>query len=212
MTRVAPVRAEARRITALAWPVIVTSLNWTLLQVTDVVLVGLVSTDQAAILGASRTIGFVAIVAGLGALTGILVFASRADGAGDLPITGRILHEGVVLAAMLSVGAGLPIYLFAEQFLALLGVAPPLVAGTAVLVRIFAATLPFYLLTFAFSYFLEGISRPQRVTVVNLAILPLNAVLAWALSGGHLGFAQMGAAGAALATLVAAALGALGMA
>ncbi|MFM9828802.1 MAG: MATE family efflux transporter, partial [Sphingomonas sp.] len=42
--------------------------------------------------------------------------------------------------------------------------------------------------------------------------LPLNAVLAWALSGGHLGFAQMGAAGAALATLVAAALGALGMA
>ncbi len=211
MTDWAPVHAEARRILTLAWPVIVTSLNWTILQVTDVALVGLVSTDQAAILGASRTIGFVAVVAGLGALTGILVFTSQADGAGDLPATGKLLHEGVVLAAVLSVIAGVPIYLFAEHLLAVVEVAPQLIAATAVLVRIFAATLPFYLLTFAFSYFLEGISRPQRVTIVNLAILPLNAVLAWAFSGGHLGFAQQGAAGAALATLVAAALGTVGM-
>ncbi len=211
MTDWAPVHAEARRILTLAWPVVVTSLNWTMLQVTDVALVGLVSTDQAAILGASRTIGFVAVVAGLGALTGILVFTSQADGAGDLRATGKLLHEGVVLAAVLSVIAGVPIYLFAEHLLAVVEVAPQLIVATAVLVRIFAVTLPFYLLTFAFSYFLEGISRPQRVTIVNLAILPLNAVLAWAFSGGHLGFAQQGAAGAALATLVAAALGTVGM-
>jgi MATE family multidrug resistance protein len=49
------------------------------------------------------------------------------------------------------------------------------------------------------------------VTVVNLAILPVNALLAWALSGGHLGLPAMGAAGAALATAIASALGAAGM-
>lgn len=195
----------------LAWPVIVTSLNWMVLQVTDVVLVGLVSTEQVAMLGASRTIGFVAVVAGLGALTGILVFTARADGAGDLPATGRLLHEGLVLAMVLAVLAGVPIYLFAQPLLAMIGVAHPLIAGTAVVVRIFAVSLPFYLATFALSYFLEGISRPQRVTAINLAILPINAVLAWALSGGHLGFAAMGAAGAGVATLVAVALGAFGL-
>ena len=46
--------AETRRILALAWPVALTSLNWTILHVTDVVLVGLVSTAEVAALGASR--------------------------------------------------------------------------------------------------------------------------------------------------------------
>ena len=32
----------------------------------------------------------------------------------------------------------------------------------------------------AASYFLEGISRPRRVMAVNLIMLPLNALLAWA--------------------------------
>ena len=41
-------RAETLRLLALAWPVMLTSLNWTLLQVTDVMVVGLVSTEEVA--------------------------------------------------------------------------------------------------------------------------------------------------------------------
>ena len=37
-----PLSAEMRRILALAWPVVLTSLNWTILHVTDVAVVGLV--------------------------------------------------------------------------------------------------------------------------------------------------------------------------
>ncbi|MCI1141922.1 hypothetical protein MOP88_05745 [Sphingomonas sp. WKB10] len=44
---------------------VLTSLNWTLLQVTDVMVVGLVATEEVAALGASRALGFVGIVAGL---------------------------------------------------------------------------------------------------------------------------------------------------
>ena len=44
-------RAETGRLLALAWPVMLTSLNWTLLQVTDVMVVGLVSTEEVAALG-----------------------------------------------------------------------------------------------------------------------------------------------------------------
>jgi len=75
-----PIGAETRRILALAWPVMLTSLNWTILHVTDVVVVGLVGTEEVAALGASRSLTFVTIVAGLAALSGVLVFTARADG------------------------------------------------------------------------------------------------------------------------------------
>ena len=81
--------AEMRRILSLAWPVALTSLNWTILHVTDVIVVGFTGTEEVAALGASRALTFPGIVMGLGALSGVLVHVSRADGAKDLPGTGR---------------------------------------------------------------------------------------------------------------------------
>ncbi len=211
MTSADRLPTETRRLVSLAWPVIMTSLNWTLLHVTDVAVVGLVSTDQVAILAASRTLSFITIVAGLGCLSGILVFASRADGAGDLPATGRVLREGIALALAVGGAMGLIMYLFAAQLLAGLGVAPALIADTVPVVQVLALSFPLGLIIIAISFFLEGVSRPGRVTVVNFSILPFNAVLAWALSGGHLGLPALGALGAVLATAIAYGFGAAGM-
>lgn len=206
--RLAP---EARQLLGLAWPVMLTSLNWTILHVTDVIVVGLVSTEQVAILGGSRALTFITIVAAIGCLSGILVFAARADGAGDLPETGQVLRDGLVLAVVLGVVIGAAMALFAAPMLGVMGVAPRQLAATAHVVRLFAIAFPFQLIMIAISFFLEGVSRPQRVTIVNLSILPINAVLAWSLSGGHLGLPLLGAGGAALATAIASAIGAVGM-
>ncbi|MCY1172069.1 MATE family efflux transporter [Sphingomonas echinoides] len=207
--------AETRRILTLAWPVMLTSLNWTILSVTDIVVVGLTGTDQVAALGASRALTFVTIVAGLAWLSGTLVFTARADGAGDLPRTGATLREGLVLALVLALVLGalgaLGFGLFAEAMLGGIGVAPALVGPAARVVRVMALSYPFQLTTIAASFFLEAISRPRRVMVVNLAILPLNAVLAWAWSGGHLGLPALGAVGAASATASASLIGAVAM-
>ncbi|UZK65304.1 MATE family efflux transporter [Sphingomonas sp. M1-B02] len=203
--------AEMRRILALAWPVMLTGLNWTILHVTDVVVVGLTSTGEAAALGASRSLTFPGIVMGLGALTGILVFVSRADGAGDLKETGRVLHQGMLLALLLGLASALALFLFPEPMLLGLGVAPATVPEAARVVRVMAVAYPCQLVIVAASFFLEGVSRPRRVAVVNLSILPLNALLAWMLAGGHMGLPAMGAVGAALATAIASAIGAVGM-
>ncbi|HEX8300331.1 MATE family efflux transporter [Sphingomonas sp.] len=203
--------AETRRILALAWPVILTSLNWTILHVTDVIVVGLTGTGEVAALGASRTLTFPGIVMGLGALSGILVHVSRADGAGDLRATGRVLHEGLALAILFGLASGLILFALAEPMLIGIGVAREIAPASAAIVRVMAVAYPFQLLIVAGSFFLEGVSRPRRVTVVNLAILPLNALLAWSMSGGHLGLPQMGALGAALATTIASALGAIAL-
>ena len=203
--------AEMRRILALAWPVVLTSLNWTILHVTDVAVVGLVSTSEAAALGASRSLTFPGIVVGLGWLTGILVYVSRADGAGDLRETGRVFHQGMLLALMLGLASGLTLFLWPEPMLLGLGVAPGTAPAAADVVQVMALAYPFQLVIVAASFFLEGVSRPRRVTVVNLSILPLNAVLAWVLATGQLGLPVMGAVGAALATAIASGLGAVGM-
>jgi MATE family multidrug resistance protein len=204
--------AELRRILALAWPVVLTSLNWTILHVTDVAVVGLVSTSEAAALGASRSLTFPGIVVGLGWLTGILVYVSRADGAGDLRETGRVFHQGMLLALILGLTSGVALFLWPEPMLLGLGVAPATTPAAAAVVQVMALAYPFQLIIVAASFFLEGVSRPRRVTVVNLSILPLNALLAWVLATGQLGLPVMGAVGAALATAIASALGAVGMA
>ena len=211
MTPSPALAAETRRILALAWPVMLTSLNWTILHVTDVIVVGFAGTEQVAALGASRAITFPGIVMGLGALSGILVHVARADGAGDLKGTGRALHEGLVLGLAFGLASAALLFAFAEPMLRGIGVADEIAPLAADVVQVMALAYPFQLLIVAASYFLEGVSRPRRVTAVNLAILPLNALLAWALSGGHWGLPALGAVGAALATAIASALGAAGM-
>lgn len=203
--------AEMRRILSLAWPVALTSLNWTILHVTDVIVVGFTGTAEVAALGASRALTFPGIVMGLGALSGVLVHVSRADGAKDLPGTGRAFHQGLLLAIALGMISALTLFALAEPMLRGIGVAGEIAPLAGDVVRVMALAYPFQLLIVTASFFLEGVSRPQRVTVVNLSILPINALLAWALSAGHLGLPAMGAVGAALATTIASALGAAGM-
>lgn len=200
-----------RRILALAWPVVLTALNWTILHVTDVVVVGLVSTHEVAALGASRTLTFIGIVAALGWLTGVLVFASRADGAKDLPATGAILRQGLVLGLLLGLASGGALFAFALPMLRGVGVDPAIAPDAARVVRVMAIGYPFQLLIVAASFFLEGVSRPRRVMVVNLSILPINALLAWILATGQLGLPAMGAVGAAAATVTATVIGAIAM-
>lgn len=204
-------KAEARRILSLAWPIMLTSLNWTLMHMIDVAVVGHYGTDQLAALAASRILTFISIVVGFAGLTGILVFASRADGGGRLAETGDILRSGLMLGLLLSVAMVIILGGFAEPLLALFGVAPDLRRPGAEVVEAMALAFPAQFILAASTYFLEGISRPRRVMTVNLTMLPLNALLAWAWVGGRLGFPAMGAVGAAYATATASWVGAAAM-
>ncbi|MDB5698456.1 MAG: family efflux transporter [Alphaproteobacteria bacterium] len=203
--------AEARRILRLAWPIMLTSLNWTLMHLIDVAMVGHAGTTELGALAASRTLTFITIVMGLASLSGVLVFTARADGARHLAETGDILRSGVLMGLVvgllcLALLIGAP-----EPMLRAIGVAPELVGPGAAVVRAMALAYPFQFALAAGSYFLEGISRPRRVMTVNLAMLLVNAVLAWAWVGGHLGFPARGAVGAALATATVSAIGAAAM-
>ena len=199
-------RAETHRLLALAWPVMLTALNWTVMQATDVAVVGLVGLDEAAAFGASRSLTYVGMVVAFGWLSGVIVYVSRADGARDLPETGRVFQQGLLLAFLLGGVVCGALIASASGLLHLLGVPSALAAPAERVVVVTAFAYPFQLIGSSASFFLEGVSRPRRVMAVNLTVLPVNALLAWAWSGGHLGLPQWGAIGAAAATVVASAL------
>lgn len=202
---------EARRLAALAWPVVLVSLNWTLLQVTDVIVVGLTGTHEVAGFGGSRAITFITLVASIGLLSGVLVFASRADGARDHAETGHVLRRGVLLAFLGGLVGMVLLWGLADPALRLVGVAESVRPIAADVVRIMAIAFPAQMVVIAASNFLEGISQPRRVMTVNLSILPLNAFLAWAFATGAFGLPQMGARGAGLATALSVWIGAFAM-
>jgi MATE family multidrug resistance protein len=204
-------RAEAFRILRLAWPVMLTSLNWTLMHLIDVAVVGHAGTGELGALAAGRTLTFVTIVMGLAGMSGVLVFTSRADGAGDLRATGEYLRSGLLLGLLLGLPAMAILLVWSEAMIRGAGVAPDLVAGGTAVVRAMAFSYPFQFVLAATGYFLEGVSRPRRVAVVNLLMLPLNALLAWAWVGGHFGLLARGAVGAVMATAIVSALGAAAM-
>jgi MATE family multidrug resistance protein len=201
--------AEARRILRLAWPIMLTSLNWTLMHLIDVVVVGQFGTGELAALAASRTLTFISIVMAFSGLSGVLVYAARADGGGRLSETGDIFRSGLAVAAILAAATVALLLALAEPLLRLVGVAGDLLAPGAAVVEAMALAFPAQFVLAASSYFLEGISRPRRVMAVNLIILPLNALLAWAWVGGHLGLPALGAVGAAYATATASSAGAV---
>jgi MATE family, multidrug efflux pump len=207
----AEILVEARRILALAWPIMLTSLNWTLMHIIDVAVVGHYGTGELAALAASRTLTFIAIVMGFSGLSGVLVFAARADGGGRLAETGDILRSGIALGLIIGAATAAVLGLWAYRLLELVGVESGLLAPGAAVVEAMALAFPAQLLLAASSYFLEGISRPRRAMAVNLLMLPLNALLAWAWVGGHLGLPALGAVGAAYATATVSWLGAATM-
>lgn len=200
--------AEARLLLRLAWPVMLTSLNWTLMHLIDVAVVGHFGTEELGYLAAGRTLTFITIVMGMAAMSGVLVFTARADGAGDLDATGGYFRQGMIFGLAIGLPSMLVLIAWAETLIRAVGVAPEMAVGGAAVVRAMALAFPFQFILCAASYFLEGVSRPRRVMVVNLAMLPLNAILAWAWVGGHLGLPARGAVGAVLATALVSALGA----
>jgi len=202
---------EARRILRLAWPIMLTSLNWTLMHIIDVAVVGHYGTDELAALAASRTLTFIAIVMGFSGLSGVLVFASRADGGGRLAETGEIFRSGIALGLIAGLVTMAVLMLWAYPLLDLVEVEPSLLGPGAAVVEAMALAFPAQFLLAGASYFLEGISRPRRVMIVNLSMLPVNALLAWAWVGGHLGLPALGAVGAAYATATVSWAGAAAM-
>jgi len=197
-------RDDARRIAALAWPVLVGQLAVLGFATADTILVGRhASEDLAAFAVGSATyvtvfIGLMGVVLAIGPIAGQLYGAKRYAEAGHQ------FHQGVWLAIALSV-LGSSLLAFPAPFLALAHATPEMADKIRGYLLALAVSLPGSLLFTVYRGFNTAVSRPKAVMVLQLGGLALKVPLSAALISGvpALDVPALGVTGCGLSTLIA---------
>jgi multidrug resistance protein, MATE family len=191
---------HARETLALGLPLVGSSLAQMALHVTDTVMVGWygVIPLAAVVLGSSSF--FIIYVVGSGFAKAVMPMVAAALGRGDETQVRRDTRMGL----WLSIAYGLlvlPIFWWSGPILLALGQNAEVSAIAQDYMRIVGfGMVPALLVTVLQSY-LSALHRTQVVLWVTLAAVGLNIGVNWALIFGNGGFPELGARGAAVATV-----------
>jgi MATE family multidrug resistance protein len=113
----------------------------------------------------------------VGLLLGVQVLTAQAVGEGRPHLAGAILRRGVVYALQIGIGAAVLLFALGPAFLDALRLEPELADGASRALRIFALSLPPYLVSVACAFFLEALARPVPGMVIMWGANALNLAL-----------------------------------
>ena len=197
---------EARATLLLAVPITIGQVSQMLMGVTDSVMIGRTGTVPLAASSFGVGIFNIFFIIGVGLLTPVAVFASRARGAGRHDEAGEFLRHGLLLAlgsGVVEVGLIVLLGFHLEWFRQ-----PP---------EVLAAVNPFFMLLglslvpalvyLALRQFAESMGRPWVPMVIIMGGVLLNVVLNWVFIYGNLGAPRLGLAGSGISTLISRTLG-----
>jgi MATE family multidrug resistance protein len=195
------IRAETRRLVALALPVAGTQIGTMLLGVVDTLMLGRLSTDALAAAAIANVWIFGTTQFAFGVLYGLDPIVTQAHGARDGPVAGLAIQRGLVLAVALAVPLG-ALWLGTEWFLRATGQDPALAALAQEYTLVQIPSLPFFLAYHALRQYLQGREIVRPALWVMVVANALNALANWALIFGHLGMPALGLVGAGIATSI----------
>jgi len=206
LLRASPRRAwldEVRATLALSWPIILTNLLQIALTTTDVIMMGRLGADAlaAGVLGANLFFAFV--IFGIGVVTAVAPMVARERGARPYAVreVRRTVRQGLWSAIAISIPVWIILW-FAEPILLALGQEPHTVAGAArYLSTLQWAFLPF-LGYIVMRNFIAAVERPLWGLWAGVVGFIVNAVAAWCLIFGTLGFPRLELLGAGIATTI----------
>ena len=201
MTHRMTTSTHARETLALGLPLIGSHLAQMALHVTDTVMVGWYGVVALAsvVLGASSF--FIVFVVGSGFAKAVMPMVAAALGRGDETQVRRDTRMGI----WLSIAFGLavyPIFWWSEPILLALGQDPEVSAIARDYMRIAGLGMVPALIVTVLQSYLSALHRTQVVLWVTLVAVGVNIAVNWALIFGNWGFPEMGARGAAVATVV----------
>ena len=196
-------RVNAKRIAALAWPVLVGQLSVVAFGTIDTLLVARHSSSELAALAVGGALYFTIFLGLMGAVTALGPIVGQLLGAGKHAQAGAQLHQAAWLALLLSI-PGCALLLMPGPLVALAQLTPELDAVVRMYLAALAMALPAALLFSAFRAFNTAISRPKAVMSILLAALALKAPLSLLLLGGvpAIGLPALGLLGCSLATVI----------
>lgn len=193
--------ADVRRITALAWPVLIGQLAVIAFGVLDTAMAGRASAADLAAIGLGGSIYVTVYISLMGVLQALSPIAGQLYGAQKHSEIGEEVRQamwlGLVLAAL-----GMLLLWFPAPLLRLADATPELTEKATAYLRYEALALPAALGFRIYSALNNALSRPVMVTVLQLAGLvfkfPLNALFLY----GGMGVPAMGGPGCALASMI----------
>ena len=200
-------RELSRRVLALATPVVLGSLSYTLLSVVDTAMLGRLG---AAPLGAAGVAGvlFFAVVHALGGMSvGVQALVARRFGEEQFGQCGEVLRSGLAVALLFGVPLVAAAPWIARLAAPLLSPDPEVARLGAVYLhhRFFGAAFSFF--SWVYGAFFAGIGRTRHLLVSSILITAVNIVLDYLMIFGRGGFPVLGVAGAAIATNIAIGIG-----
>ncbi|HEX4771962.1 MAG TPA: MATE family efflux transporter [Bryobacteraceae bacterium] len=189
----------ARRLAALAGPVILGELGWMAMSVVDTIMVGGLGPAAIGAIGIGSSVFYAFAIFGVGLLFGLDTLVSQSFGAGNLEDCHHSLMQAIYIALLLAVPLT-ALFLFLPVTFPMLGIVPS-VSGLAgnFLVALSSSTLPL-LLYGAFRRYLQGIGQVRPVMFTLISANVINWLFNWLLISGHWGFPALGVIGSGLST------------
>ena len=193
--------ADVRRITALAWPVLIGQLAVITFGVLDTAMAGRASAADLAAIGLGGSIYVTVYISLMGVLQALSPIAGQLYGAQRHGEIGEEVRQAIWLGLVLA-AIGMLILWFPAPLLRLADATPELTEKATAYLRYEALALPAALGFRIYSALNNALSRPVMVTVLQLAGLvlkfPLNALFLY----GGMGLPAMGGPGCALASMI----------
>ncbi len=202
-------RGGMRELSLLAYPVVLSHLSGSAMQVIDSIMVGRLGPTELAAVGYGGIWIWTALTLFMGTATGVQTFVSQADGAGEAERCGRWTWQGFYAVAPVTV---LWIGAFVAVFPALLEALGPSEALREHSIAYVSTRSLGCLGLGAFmvlSSFYRGIGDTRTPLVASLISTAANVFANYVLIFGHFGAPALGVKGAGLGTAIAECTGAL---
>jgi MATE family multidrug resistance protein len=188
----------------LAWPIILSQLSQTSVQLADAIFVGNTgSVDALATISFANSVFIIPLVAGIGLSMGLTPVVSQSIGEGRPPsYIGKLLVNSLFLNALVGIGLSvvliglIPLIPYFGQDVAVARMSGPVMA-------ILAGSLIPVMLYQALRQWLEGQGMTNPPMWISVAGNLINILLNWVLVYGHWGAPAMGVVGSATASLLA---------
>ena len=194
----------------LAIPVVIARLGTVGMALVDTIVVGRFGTQDLAFQSIASTVHILFLSVAMGLLQGTIVLTANAFGQGRYRECGRVLRRSIPYG--LFIGFLCMVVCLPSQFVMnLLGQPPEVAEGSAKVLSVYALGMPFALMFFVMSSFLEGTKRPVPGMVMILLANIINIFASYVFVYGHAGFPAMGAIGSAISTTLIRVILAVGM-
>jgi multidrug resistance protein, MATE family len=186
----------------LAWPVMLSRAGILVMAFVDIAMLGRYGLGAPGVAGLGIAIFVPVMVIAIGLVSGMVPVIARAHGAGERAECGRAWRRAISWGGFVSI-FGMWLVWQGETMLGWLDYPPEMAAAGGAVARALAPGLLAQVLFAACAFYLEATRRPLfalgAMVVANLVNLGLN----WVMIFGHLGWPEMGAVGAALASSIA---------